>query len=149
MSTFVLCLNTEQKVNTVEHGVVRGLAVVSNDACENQASAQDFASIAPGDEVIGASTDGIRWIASIDEIMEATTTSGEADPDDGEKVRILKGKLTARGSRSIAAVCKSLKDNDINLPGIFNARGSGFKHGAVATLLTDEQAAELKTGLNT
>jgi len=151
MSTFVLCLNTEQKVVTVEHGVVRGLAVVTSDACENQASAQDFATIGPGDEVIGASSDGIRWIASVDEVLEATASAEEVEGEEGpegEKVRILKGKLTARGSRSIAAVCKSLKDNDINLPGIFNARGSGFKHGAVATLLTDEQAAELKTGLN-
>jgi len=150
MSTFVLCLNTEQKVDTVEHGVVRGLAVVTSDACENQASAQDFATIGPGDEVIGASSDGIRWIASVDEVLEATASTEEEQGEsaEGEKVRILKGKLTARGSRSIAAVCKSLKDNDINLPGIFNARGSGFKHGAVATLLTDEQAAELKTGLN-
>lgn len=147
MSTFVLCLNTEQKVDTVEHGVVRGLAVVTSDACENQASAQDFATIAEGDEIIGASTDGIRWIASVDEVMEATA-SDESDSLPGEKVRILKGKLTARGSRSIAAVCKSLKDNEIALPGIFNARGSGFKHGAVATKLSDEQAAELKTGLN-
>lgn len=147
MSTFVLCLNTEQKVDTVEHGVVRGLAVVTSDACENQASAKDFATIAEGDEIIGASTDGIRWIASVDEIMEATV-SEESESLSGEKVRILKGKLTARGSRSIAAVCKNLKDNEIALPGIFNARGSGFKHGAVATLLSDEQATELKTGLN-
>ena len=147
MSTFVLCLNTEQKVETVEHGVVRGLAVVTSDACENQASAQDFATIAEGDEIIGASSDGIRWIASVDEVMEVTT-SDESEALPGEKVRILKGKLSARGSRSIAAVCKSLKDNEIALPGIFNARGSGFKHGAVATLLSDEQAAELKMGLN-
>ena len=76
------------------------------------------------------------------------TTSEESEVLPGEKVRILKGKLSARGSRSIAAVCKNLKDNEIALPGIFNARGSGFKHGAVATLLSDEQAAELKTGLN-
>ena len=146
MSTFVLCLNTEQKVETVEHGVVRGLAVVTSEACENQASAQDFATISAGDEIIGASSDGIRWIASVDEVMEVTT-SDESDVLPGEKVRILKGKLSARGSRSIAAVCKNLKDNEIALPGIFNARGSGFKHGAVATLLSDEQAAELKTGL--
>ena len=147
MSTFVLCLNTEQKVETVEHGVVRGLAVVTSEACENQASAQDFATIAAGDEIIGASSDGIRWLASVDEVMEVTT-SEESEVLPGEKVRILKGKLSARGSRSIAAVCKNLKDNEIALPGIFNARGSGFKHGAVATLLSDEQAAELKTGLN-
>ncbi len=147
MSTFVLCLNTEQKVDTVEHGVVRGLAVVTSDACENQASAQDFATIAEGDEIIGASTEGIRWIASVDEILEATA-SEESESLSGEKVRILKGKLTARGSRSIAAVCKKLKDDEIALPGIFNARGSGFKHGAVATKLTDEQSEELKNGLN-
>ncbi len=147
MSTFVLCLNTEQKVETVEHGVVRGLAVVTSDACENQASAQDFATIVAGDEIIGASTDGIRWLASVDEVMEATA-SEESETLSGEKVRILKGKLTARGSRSIAAVCKCLKDNEIALPGIFNTRGSGFKHGAVATLLSEEQTAELMNGLN-
>lgn len=147
MSTFVLCLNTPQKVETVEHGVVRGLAVVTSDACENQASAKDFSTIASGDEIIGASSDGIRWIAEVDEVVEATT-SEESEALPNEKVRILKGKLTARGSRSIAAVCKSLKDNEIALPGIFNARGSGFKHGAVATLLSEEQTAELKSGLN-
>jgi len=124
MSTFVLCLNTEQK-----------------------AAAQDFATIAAGDEVIGASADGIRWVASVDEVLEATATE-ESEALSGEKVRILKGKLHARGSRSIAAVCKSLKDNEIALPGIFNTRGSGFKHGAVATLLNEEQSAELMSGLN-
>ncbi len=147
MSTFVLCLNTAQKVETVEHGVIRGLAVVTSEACDNQAGAKDFATIVSGDEIIGASAEGIRWIASVDEVVEVTT-SEESEVLPGEKVRILKGKLTARGSRSIAAVCKSLKDNEIALPGIFNARGSGFKHGAVATLLSDEQAAELKSGLN-
>jgi len=116
MSTFVLCLNTEQKVQTEEHGVVRGLAVVTSEACENQAAAKDFATIAEGDEIIGASSDGIRWIASVDEVMEVTT-SEESEALPGEKVRILKGKLSARGSRSIAAVCKNLKDNEIALPG--------------------------------
>lgn len=59
MSSFVLCLNTEQKVDTVEHGVIRGLTIVASDACENQASAQKFATITEGNEVIGANTEGI------------------------------------------------------------------------------------------
>ena len=126
MSTFVLCLNTAQKVDTVEHGVIRGLAVVTSEACENQASAKDFATIASGDEIIGASSDGIRWIAEVDEVVEVTT-SEESEALPNEKVRILKGKLTARGSRSIAAVCKCLKDKEIALPGIFNKKNSKSK----------------------
>ena len=65
----------------------------------------------------------------------------------GDPVRILKGSLTARGGRSVAAACKRMKDNDIQLPDIINSRGSGFKQGALANLLTDIQAEELASGL--
>ena len=146
MSVYLLYLNTVQKVDTVEHGMVRGLATANPVTCETRALARDYLAIEAGDEVIGCNGDGIRWQATIDEVVNATAQdeSGEV----GEPVRILKGSLTARGGRSVAAACKRMKDNGIELPDIINSRGSGFKQGALAKLLTDVQAEELASGLN-
>jgi len=41
-----------------------------------------------------------------------------------------------------------MKENGIALPDIINTRGSGFKQGALAKLLTDEQVEELASGLS-
>jgi len=130
----------------VEHGVVRGLAVAAESECEKRALARDYVAIAPGDEIIGCSEDGIRWKANIDDVIVATEQD-EAEESGGASVRILQGTLTARGSRSLAAACKRLKDNGISFPDIINSRGSGFKQGALVSLLTDEQATELESGL--
>ncbi len=103
--------------------------------------------IVAGDEIIGCNNDGIRWRADIDDVVLATTV-GESEDEDGEAIKIIQGKLTARGSRSIAAACKRMKENGVALPDIINTRGSGFKQGALAKLLTDEQVAELASGLS-
>jgi len=145
--TFLLFLNTEQKIETVEHGVVRGLAIANVALCESRALAKEYMDIAAGDEIIGCNNDGIRWRADIDDIVMATTVN-EAEGEDGEAIKIIQGKLTARGSRSIAAACKRMKENGIDLPDIINTRGSGFKQGALAKLLTDEQVEELASGLS-
>lgn len=146
MSTYLLYLNTDQKVETVEHGTVRGLAVAELLSCKTKELAKDYAEIQEGDHVIGCSNDGIRWKALVDEIVVATDDR-EDSPSKGEEVKILKGKLIARGSRSIAATVKRLKDNDVAIPELFNPRGSGFKQGALAKLLTVEQESELESGL--
>ncbi len=140
-------MNTDRKVTTVEHGLVRGLAVANMSRCETTEHAKDYGVIAEGDHVIGCSTDGIRWKARIDEIVEGTDDEQDS-PSRGQIVRILKGSLVARGSRSIAAATKRMKENNVAMPDIFNSRGSGFKQGALARLLTDEQAAELESCLN-
>lgn len=145
MSVYLLYLNTAQKVETVEFGTVRGLAVANPATCETRALAKDYLAIEAGDEIIGCNGDGIRWQAMIDEIVDATLQ--EEDGEMGEPVRILKGSLIARGGRSVAAACKRMKDNEIELPEIINSRGSGFKQGALAKLLTDVQAEELSSGL--
>lgn len=146
MSVYLLYLNTAQKVDTVEHGMVRGLAIANPVTCETRALARDYLAIEPGDEIIACNGDGIRWQATIDEIINATAQddSGEV----GDPVRILQGTLTARGGRSVAAACKRMKDSGIALPDIINSRGSGFKQGALAKVLTDEQAEALSSGLN-
>jgi len=146
VSTYLVYLNTAQKIETVEHGMVRGLAVANPAACQTRSLAKDYVDIEAGDEIIGCNSDGIRWKANIDEVILATSSDEETDT--GEPVKILKGTLTARGGRSIAAACKRMKDNGISLPDIINSRGSGFKQGALAKLLTDEQAAELETALS-
>jgi len=146
VSTYLLYLNTDQKVDTVEHGTVRGLAVAEVESCLSKELAKDYVAIQEGDHVIGCSNDGIRWKALVDEIIVATDDR-EDSPSKGEEVKILKGKLIMRGSRSIAAAVKRLKDNDVAIPELFNPRGSGFKQGALAKLLTMEQESELETGL--
>lgn len=146
MSVFLLYLNTAQKIETVEHGMVRGLAIANPATCETRALARDYLTIEPGDEIIGCNGDGIRWQATIDEVVNATAQDETGEV--GEPVRILKGSLTARGGRSVAAACKRMKDNGIDLPDIINSRGSGFKQGALAKLLTDVQAEELASGLS-
>lgn len=147
MRTYLVFLNTEQKIETVEHGLVRGLAIANIALCESRALAKEYMDITAGDEIIGCNNDGIRWRANIDEVVLATTV-GENDDEDGEAIKIIQGKLTARGSRSIAAACKRMKENEIPLPDIINTRGSGFKQGALAKLLTEEQVEELASGLN-
>lgn len=126
--------------------MVRGLAIANPVACETRALARDYLSIEAGDEIIACNGDGIRWQATIDEVVDATSQDEEGEM--GDPVRILKGSLTARGGRSVAAACKRMKDNGIDLPDIINSRGSGFKQGALAKLLTDVQAAELASGLS-
>lgn len=147
MRTFLLFLNTEQKVETVEHGLVRGLAIANVAVCESRALAKEYMDISAGDEIIGCNSDGIRWRANIDDVVLATTVNEDEDAD-GDAIKIIQGKLTARGSRSIAAACKRMKENGVALPDIINARGSGFKQGALAKLLTDEQVEELASGLS-
>ena len=146
MSVFLLYLNTAQKIDTVEHGMVRGLAIANPAVCETRALARDYLTIEVGDEIIGCNGDGIRWQATIDEVVDATSQDEEGEV--GDPVRILKGSLTARGGRSVAAACKRKKDNGIELPEIINSRGSGFKQGALAKKLTDVQAEELASGLS-
>ena len=146
MSVYLLYLNTAQKIETVEHGMVRGLAIANPTTCETRALARDYLAIEPGDEIIGCNGDGIRWQATIDEVVNATAQDETGEV--GEPVRILKGSLTARGGRSVAAACKRMKDSGIELPEIINSRGSGFKQGALAKLLTDVQAEALASGLN-
>ncbi len=70
MSVFLVYLNTAQKVETVEHGMVRGLAIANPATCETRALARDYLTIEPGDEIIGCNGDGIRWQATIDEVVK-------------------------------------------------------------------------------
>ena len=146
MQTFLVFLNTEQKVETVEHGMVRGLAIANVAAAKTKALAKDYLAITEGDEIIGCNNDGIRWRAAIDEIIIATSDSEEIHK--GEEIKIIKGKLVARGNRSIAAACKRMKEHKVDLPDIINTRGSGFKQGALAKILTDAQIDELCSGLS-
>ena len=150
MNTYLVYLNAAQKVDTVEHGTVRGLIVANPEDCETRALARDYLAIEAGDEIIACTGDGIRWKANIDEIVDATREQGEeeASADGGGPVRVLKGTLIARGGRSIAAVCKHMKDNGMDLPSIINSRGSGFKQGALANRLTEEQIVQFSTGLS-
>jgi len=147
VSTFLVYINSAQKVDTIEHGTVRGLVIANPVECESRALARDYLTIAEGDEIIACTSDGIRWKAEIDEIVNATLET-EEDAEDGGPVRILKGTLKSRGSRSIAAVCKRMRDNGMTLPTIINSRGSGFKQGALANKLTDEQISEFSSGLS-
>ena len=124
MSVFLLYLNTAQKVDTVEHGMVRGLATANPATCETRALARDYLSSESGDEIIGCNGDGIRWQATIDEIVDATLQDEEGEV--GDPVRILKGSLTARGGRSVAAACKRMKDKGIELPDSINSLFCGF-----------------------
>ena len=73
LSTYLVYLNTAQKIDTVEHGMVRGLAIANPVTCETRSLARDFIAIEVGDEIIGCNGDGIRWKANIDEIVEATS----------------------------------------------------------------------------
>ncbi len=146
MSTYLVYLNSAHKIDTVEHGTVRGLIMANPSNCETRALARDYLDITEGDEIIACSSEGIRWKAGIDEVVSGTC-SAETE-DEGAPVRILKGKLTSRGSRSLAAACKKMKENGVTLPDIINTRGSGFKQGALAKKLTSEQEAEFDAGLS-
>lgn len=147
VSTFLFYMNTDRKINTVEHGLVRGLAVASAASFKTSDNAKDYADITEGDHIIGCTSDGIKWKAVINEVIDATDDE-EDSPGRGEPVRILKGNLIARGARSIAAASKRMKENGIDMPAIFNSRGSGFKQGSLAKKLTDEQAQELETAFS-
>ena len=147
MSTFLVSLNTARKVDTVEHGTVRGLLIANPAEVKSRALAREYLEIAAGDEIIACSEGGVRWRASVDEVLDATVGEGDGDCAEGDPVRVVKGTLVARGSRSLAAVCKQMKDEDVELPGIVNTRGSGFRQGALAARLTEEQNAAFSAGL--
>ena len=147
MSTFLVSLSTARKVDTVEHGTVRGLLIANPAEVGSRALAREYLDIAAGDEIIACSEGGVRWRANVDEVLDATVGEGDGDSAEGDPVRVVKGTLVARGSRSLAAVCKQMKDARVELPGILNARGSGFRQGALAVRLTEEQNEAFSTGL--
>ncbi len=147
LSTFLVSLNTARKVDTVEHGTVRGLLVANPAEVKSKALAREYLDIAVGDEIIACSEGGVRWRANVDEILDATVSGDDDDANEGDPVRVLKGTLVARGSRSLAAICKQMRDEEKELPGIVNTRGSGFRQGALATRLTDEQNESFSAGL--
>ena len=109
LSTYIVYLNTHQKINTLEHGMVRGLVIANPSDCESRELAKDYSKISEGDHIIGCNNEGIRWKALIDEVILATDDQ-EDSPAKGSSVKILKGKLVARGTRSIAATVKRMKD---------------------------------------
>lgn len=166
MSTFLLQITPERKVNTVEHGLVRGLVIASMATVKSSEHARDYGKIVVGDHVIGCNSDGIRWKALIEEVVDGTDSEppepGSArakalaklvaekdgqteESSEAAQVRVLKGSLVARGSRSIAAASKRMKENGVDLPVILNARGSGFRQGALACELNDDQIKELES----
>ena len=147
LSTFLVSLNTARKVDTVEHGTVRGLLIANPSEVKSRALAREYLEIAAGDEIIACSEGGVRWRANVDEVLDATVGEGDADSTEGDPVRVVKGTLVARGSRSLAAICKQMRDEDKELPGIVNTRGSGFRQGALAARLTDEQNEAFSAGL--
>lgn len=147
MSTFLVSLNTARKVDTVEHGTVRGLLIANPAEVGSRALAREYLDIGPGDEIIACSEGGVRWRANVDEVLDATVGETEDGVSEGDPVRVVKGTLVARGSRSLAAICKKMRDEDMELPAIVNARGSGFRQGALAARLTEEQNEAFSAGL--
>ena len=77
---FSCFIDTAQKIDTVEHGTVRGLAIANPATCETRALARDYLAIEVGDEIIGWNVMNC-WQATIEEVVDATS-------QDEEKVRL-------------------------------------------------------------
>ena len=91
LSTFLVSLNTARKVDTAEHGMVRGLLIANPAEVKSKALAKEYLDIAAGDEIIACSEGGVRWRANVDEVIDATVGEGDEDSTEGDPVRVDQG----------------------------------------------------------
>jgi len=162
MATYLINASHEQKIATEEHGTVNVL-VYSNPAYyeskslakdfgevdkayyESKSLAKDFGEIEKGDFVIICRDSKLKFLAEIEEVMMATDAS-EDKRYTGRPVKLLKGKLVKRfGDVGVGAATSKMVQQGIVPPNLINKEITGFKQGAFAEKLSQEQANHYET----
>lgn len=144
MNTYLINAPHDQKIKTVEGVNTAKILAYSNPAYyKTKSLARDFGDIEVGDQIIICRDSQLKYIATVDEIIMATDASGSAH--NGLPVKILKGHLTARFDRvSVAVIAQELDKSGIIVPNIVSPKLNGFKQGAFAEKLTNDQLEVVK-----
>jgi hypothetical protein len=147
MTTYLINALHEQRIATEEFGTIKVL-VYSNPAYyEKKILSRDFGEIVAGDDVILCKDSKLRFLANVEEVLMATDASDD-ERYRGKPVKLLKGKLVGRlGNVSVGAASSKMVDQGVNPPNLINKAITGFKQGAFAEKLTDEQASYYKAWL--
>ena len=145
MAIYLVNASHEQKIATEEHGTVKVL-VYSNPAYyESKSLARDFGEIGKGDLVIICRDSKLKFLAEVEEVMMATDAS-EDKRYTGRPVKLLKGKLVKRfGDVGVGAATSKMVQQGIVPPNLINKEITGFKQGAFAEKLSQEQANNYET----
>lgn len=141
MNTYLINAPHDQKVNTVENVDTMGIHAYSNPAYyETKSLARDFGDIVEGDQIIICRDSQLKYMAVVDEVVEATDQSG--GKHDGLPVKILKGPVIKQFNKlSVAVFANRMVKADVVPPNLINPKCTGFKMGAFAERLTTDQVS--------
>jgi len=139
MNTYLINAPHDQKIRTVENVDTKGIHAYSNPAYyETKSLAKDFGDIVKGDQVIICRDSQLKYMAVVNEVVEAMDQSG--GKHDGLPVKILKGHVIKQFNKlSVAVFANRIKNEDIEQPNLINPNLTGFKQGAFAERLTTDQ----------
>ena len=145
MATYLINASHEQKIATEEYGAIKVL-VYSNPAYyESKSLARDFGDIERGDFVIICRESELKFLAEVEDVVMATDAS-EDEKYAGLPVKLLNGKLVKRfGNVGVGAATNRMVQQGISPPNLINKEVTGFKQGAFAEKLTQEQTAQYET----
>jgi len=145
MTTYLINASHEQKIATEEYGTIKAL-VYSNPAYyESKSLARDFGEIEKGDFVIICRNSELKYLAEVEDVVMATDAS-EDEKYTGLPVKLLKGKLVKRfGNVSVGAATNRMVQQGIAPPNLINKEITGFKQGAFAEKLSQEQVGHYET----
>ena len=140
MATYLINALHEQRIATEEYGAVKVLAYSNPAYYESKSLARDFGLIDKGDFVILCGDSKLKFLAEVEEVILGTDAS-EDKKYTGLPVKLLKGKLVKRfGGVGVGAATNKMVQQGIVPPNLINKGITGFKQGAFAEKLTQEQA---------
>ena len=145
MTTYLINAPHEQKIATEEYGAVKALVYSNPKYYESKSLARDFGDIKSGDFVIICRDSELKYLATVEDVEMATDTSDD-ERYRGLPVKLLKGKLVKRyGNVGVGAATNRMVEQGIAPPNLINKEITGFKQGAFAEKLTQEQASYYET----
>lgn len=145
MTTYLINASHEQKVATEEYGAIKVLVYSNPKYYEPKTLARDFGDIERGDFVIICRDSELKYLAEVEDVVMATDAS-EDERYTGLPVKLLKGKLVKRfGNVGVGAATNRMMQQGISPPNLINKDVTGFKQGAFAEKLTQEQAGHYDT----
>lgn len=140
MATYLINALNEQRVATEEFGAIKVLAYSNPAYYERKSLARDFGEIEAGDELIICRDSRLKFLAKVDEVLMATDATDD-EKYTGRPVKLLKGRLISRlGNVSVGAATNKMVQQDVAPPNLINKDITGFKQGAFAEKLSDNQA---------
>jgi len=141
--TFLIHAPHNQSVKTVEG--YEGYPIVYSNPVYYETKeilAADFGLVDVGDELVICYNSAFKFMAKVTSIEMLTDASG--DKHDGFPVKVIFGKKLGDFSRLSASVACSRLGNEASYPRLLNPNNGGFKQGAFAELLNEEQSTVIK-----